>query len=171
MYSELRQGFDIFPLLLILIDKSIKEVLNAMINTVDFDTIISKITEKYGHLPFKHFRESTITILSRFSYNQNIFSRANSLLIKDKSMLTVKLVDEYSIGVCSDDFLCGKCKKEIETIDMLNPDNKIIVFECGHTFHSNCIQIKTCECCKNVENRIKEFANALKNKKKTEQVY
>ena len=159
---EFSQWFQKYPELKETLDVSIKEVLDIMINYVDFDALISQITKNHGSMAFKHFRESTITVLSRFSYSQNIISKLNSLVIKDKSNLTDKLIEDYSRGVCSDDFYCMKCKQDIERTTMLNPDNRVFIFDCGHTFHFTCIKVMTCEACRIVEARNKEFVNSLR---------
>ena len=148
-----------------ILDECIKNVMKTMILNVDFDKLLGQITKNHGTLPFQHFRESTIMALSRFSYTVSIVGKANSLLLKDRSFLTEKLVDNFNQGICSDDFYCMKCKTEIERTSMLNPDDRIVVFECGHTFHSGCIKVRTCEGCRIIENRNKDFFKYLKFKK------
>ena len=162
IYYELGQWFTKYPKLKETLDEIIKDVLDTMINYVDFDALISQITKNHGNMAFKHFRESTITVLSRFSYLQNIISKVKSLVIKDQSCLTDRLIEEYRRGVCSDNFYCMKCKQDIERTTMLNPDNRVFIFDCGHIFHVTCIQVMTCEACRVVESRNKEFVNSLR---------
>jgi Golgi CORVET complex core vacuolar protein 8 len=165
LYTELSFGFGKNPDLKDLLDDGIKFIIENMINKVDFQNIITLIVKNHGSFPFKYFKDSTITVLSQLSYTKNIISKANSLLISDKSILTENLIENHMKGVCSDDFYCTKCKENIEIDNMLNPDNRAVIFECGHMFHFTCIKrIITCEGCKAIESRNKKFFESLKIK-------
>ncbi|OMJ88999.1 hypothetical protein SteCoe_8914 [Stentor coeruleus] len=165
LHIEMQHLYEIYPVLLETLDICLKNILEPIVNHVDFDTLISKICSNHGTMPFKNFREGVIIALSRFSYTEKIIQRVNSLVLRDKSELTNKLMENYMHGMCSDDFYCAKCKKDIHIHEMLHYEDRILVFECGHMFHVYCSQIKSCSECREIEVRNREFVNSLRNKK------
>lgn len=139
-YSEFSPTFPSFPELLVVLDSVIKSTLESMIGMVDFGILINNLTSKHRELTFKHLKEPTFFALSRFNYTENTISRVNSLVLKDKSMITDKLIDYYCQGVSSDDFFCSRCKKEVDMASMINTQETVIIYQDGSIYHSSCIK-------------------------------
>jgi hypothetical protein len=142
VYTELLAFKDKFPKLIEKLDECIKDALEDMISKVDFDVLVTNITRQFGDLPFKQFKDSTFLALQRLAYTESIIDRVNSLVLKDRSMITEKLIDYYSQGICSDDFFCKRCRKEVDLTMMINSQETVIVYQDGSVYHSSCIRKK-----------------------------
>ena len=142
VYTELLAYKAKAPELISELDNCIEEALEDMISKVDFDVLVTNITSHFGDLPFKQFKQSTSLALNRLSYTESIINRVNSLVLKDRSMITDKLIDYYSQGVCSDDFECRRCRKEVDLTMMINSQETVIVYQDGSVYHSSCIRKK-----------------------------
>ncbi|CAG9320228.1 unnamed protein product [Blepharisma stoltei] len=160
-YKQFLPYFKNHQKLEIMVQSSIKEILDNMMDIVDFDKIIAHIVTNFGDIPFRYFKENIVGVLSRYSYQKNIVRKATNLLNNDIRNMTQELLLLRSKGVCSKDFTCSYCGLTIQSEDLLKGhDEKLLLFICGHTYHGRCSKRRECEACRKEENRKGKFMSA-----------
>lgn len=165
-YQKFKPYFLSTPILENSIYNSVKDILDSMMDHVDFNSIITHITKNFGFIPFKHFKDSFVSVLSRVSYQENILSKAINLLNYDTICMTQELLHVSCKGASSQDFKCSKCKGVAVTDEMLKSnDEKLLLFTCGHAYHSSCLKEKACETCKKQEAKKGTFLLATRGRK------
>ena len=119
------------------IGKDIKDLLERMCSFVGIKRILDVVSEKNKDVGFKEFREILIKILGSYS---NLSSLLNSI----KHLLTnTVLVNENSFkslnlkGELLSKQKCGKCNKKF--VKNVNNKEKILIYNCNHIFHKDCI--------------------------------
>jgi len=165
LLNDFNEYFTYYPHLEPMLFKIIKQILEGMVYNVDFNRMITHIVSKFrGHnIKFKYFKDSIVGVLSRFSYQKNILSKAINLLNNDIRNMTQDLLLLRSKGVSSRDFKCASCGQVIISNDMLkSQDEKMLIFVCGHSYHGKCAKSRTCELCRKEEARRGNFALAAK---------
>ena len=117
--------------------KDIKDLLEKMCSFVGIKHILDIVSEKNKDVGFKEFREILIKILGSYS-------DLSSLLHSTKNLLTnTVLVDENYFkslnlkGELLSKQKCGKCHKKF--FKNINNKEKIIIYNCNHIFHKDCI--------------------------------
>lgn len=162
LFKDFESSFALNPSLEPSVNGLIKEILEHMMASVDFNKIISFITKDFQKIPFKHFKENICQVLSQHSYQKVIVKQAISLLGSDIRGMTKNLYNYRNKGVTSQE-LCGACKKDM-TSERLYKE-KFIIFICGHGFHSRCAKGGHCLVCLDNNKKKGEFgflANKLK---------
>ena len=136
----------------------IKQVLENMIDYVDFKKIIAFIVTRFGNIPFKYFKENFIGVLSRYSYQKTILKKAIDLLCSDIKYMTQRLLTLKSKGVSSKGFNCSACGFPIVSDDLMkNRGEKFLLFICGHVYHCRCVKKRICLICQKEEMRRGNF--------------
>jgi hypothetical protein len=137
-----------------LLNRSIKGILESMIDCVDFQAMIAHIVSKFGAVPFRYFKDNFVNVLSRFSYQQNILSKAIDLLDSDVKHMTHRLLSLRNRGISSQDLTCAKCLRQVSREDMRKGKvGKLIFFVCGHAYHGACSDLRQCEACAEEDRR------------------
>ena len=144
LYKNFEDSFTIHPSLEPTAHGLIKEILEHMMASVDFNKIISFITKNFEKIPFKHFKDNIYQILSQHSYQKNIVKQAISLLSSDVKGMTKNLYNYRNKGVTSQQ-LCGACKNKMTSERLFQ--EKFIIFICGHGFHARCARDNMCAVC------------------------
>ena len=117
--------------------KDIKDLLEKMCSFVGIRRILDIVSEKNKDVGFKEFREILIKILGSYS-------DLSSLLHSTKNLLTnTVLVDENYFkslnlkGELLSKQKCGKCHKKF--VKNVNNKDKILIYNCNHIFHKDCV--------------------------------
>jgi hypothetical protein len=117
--------------------KDIKDLLEKMCSFVGIKHILDIVSEKNKDVGFREFREILIKILGSYS-------DLSSLLHSTKNLLTnTVLVDENYFkslnlkGELLSKQKCGKCHKKF--LKNVNNKEKILIYNCNHIFHKDCV--------------------------------
>lgn len=54
-----------------MVQSNIKQILDNMMDIVDFNKIITHIVTNFGDIPFRYFKENIVGVLSRYSYQKD----------------------------------------------------------------------------------------------------
>jgi hypothetical protein len=137
------------------ISKEIKDLMEKMCSFVSVTQILNFVSEHNKNAGFKEFREVLSKILFSYSNFTNILYSTrklltNSILGDENNFLKLNLkgdlLNVQKCDLCKGEFKEGKGKKEL-----------IIVFNCHHAFHKDCIvknkQQRNIECpiCRELE--------------------
>ena len=123
-----------------IISKEIKELMEKMCSFVSVTQILNFVSEHNKNAGFKEFRELITKILSSYS-------NFTSILYSTRSLMTNAILeDEHYFqtlnlkGELLNANKCDLCKKEFKE----NPNKKelLMVFNCNHIFHKECITKK-----------------------------
>ena len=114
-----------------------------MCSYVSIKRIIEVISEKNKNERFKEFRELLMNILSSYRNFTNILDSARNLLgnlifENEKNFQNLNLT-----GQLLNSKHCMKCRKIFNK--NLDCNDKILIFNCNHSFHKNCISEKFIE--------------------------
>lgn len=142
MYREFNHLFDTNPNIENIIHRCIKELLEEMMNHIDFKKIITYIIDRFEHIPFKHIKENIFQILSQHSYQKSIVRRAINLLTNDVKSMTRTLYNIRSKGVNAEE-ICRKCSLTMHS----EKKERCIIFICGHGYHLKCVKQGQCYLC------------------------
>jgi Golgi CORVET complex core vacuolar protein 8 len=163
IYKDFEKVFQICPSLEPSVHSLIKEILEHMMTSIDFNKIILCITMDFEKIPFKHFKENIHQVLSQHSYQKNILKKAINLLNTDVKNMTISLFNYKNKGViCQEN--CEACKKKI-TFDGVFKD-KFVFFVCGHGFHQRCVRGNACVICRIKNQKTSDVVFEKKNKTK-----
>jgi hypothetical protein len=162
-YKDFEDIFSFNPSLEPMIHCLIKEILEHMMNCVDFNKIIFFITKYFGKIPFRHFKDNIFQVLTKHSYQKNIVRQAISLLANDVKDMTKNLYN-FRIRGMSRQEVCAGCSEKLVSDRVFH--EKFVIFVCGHGFHSRCSRESTCVACTEVKKRKGElvFINNRKRK-------
>ena len=111
--------------------------MDNMCSYVSITKIMNVVSERNKDAGFKEFKELIMKILNNYSSQTNIFVSTRNLLsnlIFENEGLFQSLNQE---GDLLDFKNCDGCKKEFNK-DFMNKE-KVILFNCKHMFHKNCV--------------------------------
>jgi len=123
-----------------IISKEIKELMEKMCSFVSVTQILNFVSEHNKNAGFKEFRELITKILSSYSNFTNILYSTRYLLTN------AILEDEHYFqnlnlkGELLNSNKCDLCKKEFK--EELGKKELLMVFNCNHIFHKDCISKK-----------------------------
>ena len=119
------------------ISKNIKELMEKMSSFVSIKSILEAVSEKSKNAGFKEFRDLLMEILSSYSNLSNILFSARNLLTN----LVLENEHYFQILNLKGELLkAKKCAKCHELFNKnLNSKEKILVYNCNHVFHKNCV--------------------------------
>ena len=119
------------------ISKDIRELMEKMCSFVSIKRILEVVSEKSKNAGFKEFKDLLMKILNSYNNTTNILDSARNLL----SNLVFENEQNFQILNLKGELLnvkyCLKCKKKFNK--SLNNKEKILVFNCKHIFHKDCI--------------------------------
>eukprot|EP00743_Colponemidia_sp_Colp-15_P010359 GILK01011401.1.p1 GENE.GILK01011401.1~~GILK01011401.1.p1 ORF type:complete len:872 (+),score=181.18 GILK01011401.1:61-2616(+) len=132
------------------INNLIRQILQSMMGYVAFPSILKKITSDHSQDEFGEFRETLISMLDTYAYQQNILRTANDLLAKDIYRSIQILHKRQARALVPRQFQCASCSQPVVGTDAtFGSSNQLLVFDCGHTFHQRCVRVNAvgCELC------------------------
>ena len=117
--------------------KDIKELMEKMCSYVSIKRIMEIVSERNKNAGFKEFREILIKILGSYSNLSSILHSARHLLTNlvlenENSFQSLNLKGELLSKQ-----KCGKCNKKFNK--NMNNKEKILIYNCNHIFHRECI--------------------------------
>lgn len=148
LFREFGHMFPVNPTIENTVHVLIKDILENMINLIEFDKIITFIVRKVEKMPFKHIKENIYQVLSQHSYQKTIVKRAINLLTSDVKSMTRTLFASKNKGLNS----TGSCKTCLNILQCDRKD-KVVVFICGHAYHRKCVKSGRCGFCASVSTR------------------
>lgn len=120
------------------------QVLNSMATFIALPSILQRILQDpiYGKGKLGEIQGLILGMLDTFNYEQTLLETTASLLNQDLHWSLCNLRASVSRGLNPKQDYCSIClqqyKRRQETAD------EIIVFSCGHLYHSFCLQSKEC---------------------------
>ena len=115
----------------------IKELLEKMCSYVSIKRILQIVSERNKNAGFKEFRDLLMKILSSYSNLTNILDSARNLLI-NLVFENEEIFQNFNLtGQLISSKICLKCRKKFNK--NLECKDKILIFNCKHAFHKNCI--------------------------------
>lgn len=120
------------------------QVLNSMASFIALPSILQRILQDpvYGKGKLGEIQGLILGMLDTFNYEQTLLETTTSLLNQDLHWSLCNLRASVTRGLNPKQDYCSVClqqyKRRQETAD------EIIVFSCGHLYHSFCLQNKEC---------------------------
>jgi hypothetical protein len=149
LFSEFGHMFKVNPTIENSVHVCIRDILEMMINIIDFNKIITFIVKKVEKMPFKHIKENIYQVLSQHSYQKSIVKRAINLLTSDVKAMTRNLFSSKSKGINSN----GHCKT-CSNVLQCDKKDRVVVFICGHAYHRKCVKGGRCGFCSAGSNKV-----------------
>ena len=119
------------------ISNNIKELMEKMSSFVSIKSILDAVSEKSKNAGFKEFRDLLMDILSSYSNLSNILFSARNLLTN----LVLENEHYFQILNSKGELLrfkkCAKCQQSLNKNN--NNNEKILVYNCNHIFHKDCV--------------------------------
>lgn len=135
------------------ISNNIKELIEKMSAFVGIKRILEFVSAKNKNAGFKEFKDLLMELLSSYSNFTNILDSARSLLTN----LVLENELYFQILNIKGELLnakkCLKCQKKF---NKMNNKEKIVLFNCNHVFHKDCISVSeeeeiVCPICSELE--------------------
>ena len=116
--------------------QKIKDLMERMCYYVSITRIMNVVSERNKNAGFKEFRELIMKILNNYNSQTNIFTSIRNLL----SNLIFENEDQFRAINQEGELLykdkCDECHQEFNK-NFMNKEN-VLVFNCGHIFHTKC---------------------------------
>ena len=115
------------------ISKNIKELMERMSSFVSIKRILEEVSKRNKNAGLKEFKHILLEILISYSYTTRILDSARNLL---SNLIFENEANFQVLNYKGENIFtkkCLKCKNEI------NNSEKIIIFNCFHIFHKDCI--------------------------------
>ncbi|KAF2069909.1 hypothetical protein CYY_008770 [Polysphondylium violaceum] len=117
--------------------KLVHSILNNMLGYVGIPLILSKIVNEYGTNEFGDFKNIISDMLDTCRFETSILETANDLIQSDMFTATNTYVNRLSRAYVPDISKCRMCYRSL--IDISSFSSSLVVFNCNHTFHSECL--------------------------------
>ncbi len=128
-----------------MLNERIKELIEAMMASVRFQTILARVTNKYGQLEVGSFKDLFLNMISSSAYQEKILETASKSIGNDLSQEFNKFVRESCKGCSMQSPICTKCQMPIEH----SSSAEIVFFICKHVYHADCLRPSvTCPDCR-----------------------
>ncbi|ALC40404.1 lt [Drosophila busckii] len=149
----------------VLIDESTKQpeivtkVLDGIVDYVNPELVVSKI--KQGQT-IPNLQKSVVKLLWHYNLQEEVLRLAHNIQLTDyfDSHAEVVSMQQRARSV-SFEKVCPKCNRALITKDAAVPRNGLIVFNCGHVYHEDCLTDKECSECVDWDTAIQEGRPAL----------
>ncbi|XP_067838015.1 vacuolar protein sorting-associated protein 8 homolog isoform X2 [Heptranchias perlo] len=122
----------------------IKELLKGMTAHIPPTAILQKIVLDPGYSMGKYgeVKDLVLGMLDAFVYEQTLLETTKNILNHDLHWSLSNLRATVNRGLKPNHKICGICTKCYN--DRLGLGEQIIVFSCGHVYHSSCLRSKNC---------------------------
>ena len=147
-----------------IISELLSEILRHMCSSTGVVRIFESMNGNFQDLGFKEFRKPVIDVLYVFQKSIVYLKKVLIILQNDVLMTSEDLFSSLSkgqrvgIGFKSKNGICSACNKHFSGISH-NSDDNLIVFQCGHIYHRDCVALEqnkiVCYVCRTIE--INEF--------------
>ncbi|XP_072180793.1 vacuolar protein sorting-associated protein 8 homolog [Diadema setosum] len=120
-----------------------RHVLNSMMGHLALPRILQKIMQDptYSTGKFGEIRELIVGMLDTYNYESTLLKTANSLLARDLYGSVKNLTIAANRGLMPRQESCMMCGKKYEHSA---ESDHILIFSCGHTYHTTCLQTAGC---------------------------
>ncbi|XP_078620345.1 vacuolar protein sorting-associated protein 8 homolog isoform X1 [Branchiostoma floridae x Branchiostoma japonicum] len=125
-----------------------RHVLNSMMGYIALPSILQKIMQDpaYNTGKFGEIRELLLGMLDTYNYEQTLLKTTNSLLSHDLHWSLCNLKAAVNKGLVPRQEDCGVCGQHFSITE---EQDSVIVFSCGHAYHTSCLQ--SVGCCHMIE--------------------
>ncbi|XP_064646589.1 vacuolar protein sorting-associated protein 8 homolog isoform X2 [Lineus longissimus] len=115
-----------------------RHVLNSMMGYIALPAILQKIMQDptYSTGKFGEIRELILGMLETYNYEKTLLHTCNSLLNHDLHLQLAGLHSAANHGIIPRGDACNTCYKQYNT---LANNESIVVFRCGHGYHTQCL--------------------------------
>uniref|UniRef100_A0A4W3J767 RING-type domain-containing protein n=1 Tax=Callorhinchus milii TaxID=7868 RepID=A0A4W3J767_CALMI len=121
-----------------------KMVLNSITDHIPPTAILQKVIQDPGYSmgKFGDVRDLTLGMLDTFVYEQTLMETTKNILNRDLHCSLSNLRAMMNRGLKPHHKICGICTKHYS--ERLSLEEEVILFSCGHIYHSYCLQSKDC---------------------------
>ena len=146
--------------------EGIHRLLEALKTSVPLNRVLSKVLNDHSRAEFSEFRETIVSMLGTYSYDNRILHTANSLMAADIFRQVHKLHSGYAQAVSPSrsSHVCAACNTSLVThlpgnrVAILGggggggkkggsssssgtgQNSSLVLFGCGHTYHDSCLE-------------------------------
>eukprot|EP01017_Pseudomicrothorax_dubius_P010339 TRINITY_DN1367_c0_g2_i3.p1 TRINITY_DN1367_c0_g2~~TRINITY_DN1367_c0_g2_i3.p1 ORF type:complete len:275 (-),score=62.87 TRINITY_DN1367_c0_g2_i3:41-865(-) len=129
----------------------LSEIFEAMVKKVAIMSLVEKIRLGYGEVALRDLKQSFLSMLSNYAYEENILRSATHFLMSDITDYGIRILVILARGHLFQTS-CGFCSQPLVN-DAKLPGSKLVSFGCGHSFHRRCLSgAVECGLCAQEEN-------------------
>ena len=121
----------------------VRTVLHSMMGYVALPAILRKITTDHQADELRDFRDTIVSMLDTYSYEQSILHTATQLINADKYWQIAQLAAKHASAFAPRSDFCDHCHLPLADASITL---KITLFDCQHAFHDSCLKGKTEHC-------------------------
>ena len=124
----------------------VRTVLHSMMGYVALPAILRKITTDHQADELRDFRDTIVSMLDTYSYEQSILHTATALINADKYWQIAQLAAKHASAFAPRTDGCDSCRQPLADATVAL---KITLFDCQHAFHDTCLkkQAEHCPLC------------------------
>ena len=122
----------------------VRSVLHSMMGFVALPSILRKITTDHQADELRDFRDTIVSMLDTYSYEQSILRTATQLMNADKFWQVKQLCIKQASAFCPRSDYCDLCHLPLSDGSLTL---RIRLFDCGHTVHDACLKKQTAPHC------------------------
>ncbi|CAH3128652.1 unnamed protein product [Porites lobata] len=118
-----------------------RHVLNSMMGYISLPAILQKIMQDptYSTGKFGEIKELILGMLDTYSYESTLLKTTNKLLASDLHSSLSNLKNQKNIGYSPKTVRCAICQRLFTNDHVSSQPDKLLVFRCGHVYHSECM--------------------------------
>eukprot|EP00002_Diphylleia_rotans_P023402 TRINITY_DN4606_c0_g1_i3.p1 TRINITY_DN4606_c0_g1~~TRINITY_DN4606_c0_g1_i3.p1 ORF type:complete len:1405 (-),score=187.75 TRINITY_DN4606_c0_g1_i3:142-4356(-) len=113
-------------------------ILNDMMSQVSLPIILKKVVDDHGKDTFAEFKPILQGMLDSYNYERTLLATANKIFAKDVYEATRMNYRQRAKALYGKSTFCHICGVPLSLTP--NPTDLTVIYECGHTFHSTCIE-------------------------------
>ncbi|EAL61787.1 RING zinc finger-containing protein [Dictyostelium discoideum AX4] len=145
------------------LSKLVHSILNSMMGYVALPVILSRIVNEYGGNELGDFKSIITDMMDTCTFETIILKTANDLIQADMFSATQTFVEKLSRAYTPNISKCGMCYRPLSEAPIAKQQpnhtmalDTLIVYQCNHTFHSECLgKHKVCPLCSKEKERKK----------------
>ncbi|XP_033629373.1 vacuolar protein sorting-associated protein 8 homolog [Asterias rubens] len=120
-----------------------RHVLNSMMGYIALPAVLQKIMQDptYSTGKFGEIKELILGMLDTYNYEKTLLRTTNNLLDHDLYWSLNNLTQAVSRGLIPRKESCFICHRNFTKI---GEDEAVVVFSCGHTYHTQCLHTSGC---------------------------
>ena len=115
----------------------VRTVLHSMMGYVALPAILRKITTDHQADELRDFRDTIVSMLDTYSYEQSILHTATALINADKYWQIAQLAAKHASAFAPRSDFCEHCHLPLADASIAI---NIILMDCGHAFHDTCLK-------------------------------
>ncbi|XP_022112058.1 vacuolar protein sorting-associated protein 8 homolog isoform X1 [Acanthaster planci] len=120
-----------------------RHVLNSMMGYIALPAVLQKIMQDptYSTGKFGEIKELILGMLDTYNYEKTLLRTTNSLLAHDLYWSLHNLTQAVNRGLIPRKEVCFICNRNYVKV---SEDDTVVVFSCGHTYHTSCLHTSGC---------------------------